>query len=110
MKQSAIYATPQSSFSLLEVGFNQEMSESLDFSLPGHIRDFIFDLHQSTRVATNSEDVVQYYEVRYKELTDKYFAQSAWPDTKAVSGDCGGDEDFLLFYKYVICDRVSDIS
>ena len=74
---------------------------SLDFTLPIHIRDFIFDLHESTRGSMRSEDVTILYETKFKELTEKFFAQSPWPSTHVVAPECNHDESFLLFYKLV---------
>jgi translation initiation factor 3 subunit L len=44
-------------------------------------------------------DVQQLYEVRFKELTDKFFSSSAWPEPSAVAAECYYDEEFLLFYR-----------
>ena len=76
---------------------------SIDFVLPEAIKDFIFDLHQATRrIAGGSkqvEDVQRLYEVRFKELSEKYFSQSPWPTAANVASECNFDEDFLLFYR-----------
>jgi translation initiation factor 3 subunit L len=75
------------------------MTDSLDFALPNHIRDFVFDLHELTRVTFRSEDLSQIYEVTFKELTEKFFPQSQWPDARTVSPECNSDDKFLLFYR-----------
>jgi len=73
----------------------------LDFSLPPAIRDFVFDLHDAVRRARVVEEVQRLYETRLKEITDKYFNQSSWPDAKAISTDVYNDEFFLAIYRYV---------
>ena len=78
------------------------MTDSLDFSLPSQIRDFVFDLHELTRVTMRAEDLSQIYEVKFKELTEKYFPQSQWPDAQTVAPECNHDDKFLLFYRYRI--------
>ena len=72
---------------------------SLDFSLPNAIKDFVFDLSEATRLSMRPDDVVQLYEYKFKELTDKFFAQSQWPDSRAIAPECNHDDVFLLFYK-----------
>ena len=75
------------------------MTESLDFNLPSQIRDFVFDLHESTRITMRSDELNQLYDVKFKELTEKFFPQSQWPDAQTVSPECNTDEKFLLFYR-----------
>ena len=70
----------------------------LDIKLPESIGNWIFDLHDATRRSLRSEDVQPLYEQQYKELSDKFFTQSAWPVTKLVAPECNGDEIFLIFY------------
>lgn len=74
------------------------MSE-VEFNLPGPLKDFIFDLHDAMRRSGRPGEVQKLYEVRAREITEKYFSNSPWPDVKAVSGEVKHDEKFLLFYK-----------
>ena len=74
----------------------------MEFTLPSNIRDFVFDLHQSTRVSLLLDEVTSSYESKYKELTEKYFATTAWPDSESVASECNNDQEFLLFYKEMI--------
>lgn len=78
------------------------MADSLDFTLPNQIRDFVFDLHELTRITFRSDDLQQVYELKFKELTEKFFPQSQWPDARAVSPECNSDEKFLIFYRYTV--------
>ena len=71
----------------------------MEFTLPSSIRDFIFDLHQASRISLINQEVTQAYEIKFKELTERYFLSSAWPDTDSIANECKNDSDFLLFYK-----------
>jgi translation initiation factor 3 subunit L len=74
------------------------MSEPVEFKLPEAISNWIFDLHDATRRAMHSEEVLPLYEVQYRELTDKFFAQTAWPNEKIIAPECNYDDTFLVFY------------
>lgn len=76
----------------------EEMSGNIEIKLPESISNWVFDLHDATRRSMRSEEVSGLYEVEYKELTDKYFSQSAWPLSKVVAPECNHDEQFLIFY------------
>jgi translation initiation factor 3 subunit L len=75
------------------------MSSQIAFSLPDVIKDFIFDLFQSSRRTGRVEEIQVLYDQKFKELSDKYFTQSPWPEPEAISKECNDDEIFLLFYK-----------
>jgi len=75
------------------------MAETAEFKLPTVIKDFVFDIHDAMRRSKRDEDVNVLYEVKFKEITEKYFSQSAWPDVESVAGEANDDEGFLLFYK-----------
>ena len=79
-----------------------EDKKQIEFILPEDIRYFVFDLHDSCRRALRVEEVQINYEIKFKELTEKYFAKSAWPEAANVAYECSNDENFLLFYKYVV--------
>jgi translation initiation factor 3 subunit L len=68
------------------------------FNLPPRIRDFLFDIHEATRRSLRVEDVNNLYEHEFKEITDKYFNKSAWPDVKAVAEEVQHDSFFLYLY------------
>lgn len=76
-------------------------------SLPFQIRDFIFDLYQAVRVARDTEEVSRLYEVKCKEVTDTYFAQSTWPDVKSFASDVKNDELFLALYREMTIRHVT---
>lgn len=63
------------------------------------IKDFVFDLHSCSRNSMREEDVVSTYEIKFKDLSEIYFQQSAWPDVRTIASECYNDEEFLLFYR-----------
>lgn len=75
------------------------MTEELAFTLPSAISDFLFDLHDAMRRSRRTEDVQNLYDNKFKEITEKYFNQSAWPVPAAIAKEVGHDEEFLLFYR-----------
>jgi hypothetical protein len=76
-------------------------SKQIEFLLPEPIRYFVFDLHQATRMSMRLEDVHHLYETVYRELTEKYFKESPWPSVASISPECRGDEEFLVYYRFV---------
>lgn len=79
-----------------------EMSDekSLDYNVPLAIKDFIFDFHQATRRALLPAEVQRLYEFDYREITDKFFASTPWPDVRVIASECSNDDVFLLFYRF----------
>jgi translation initiation factor 3 subunit L len=69
------------------------------FSLPQRIRDFLFDIHEATRTSLRADDANRLYEQEFKEITDKFFPKSAWPDAKAISEEVRHDAFFLHLYR-----------
>lgn len=76
-----------------------EDDKIVDFTLPQAIRDFVFDLHDAVRRSRGIEEVQRLYETRLKEMSDKYFSQSTWPEAKAIASEVYNDEFFLLLYR-----------
>ena len=66
--------------------------KSLDFMVNDSVKDFVFDLHQATRCAQSAEEVRGLYRISYREICDKYFDKAAWPDARAISSQCLGDD------------------
>lgn len=71
----------------------------LEFTIPSAITDFVFDLHQAMCKSLIIDDLNNLYEISHKEITEKYFSQSAWPDSSAIAIECDHDEGFLLIYR-----------
>ena len=71
----------------------------VDFNLPAAIKDFMFDLHDAMRRSTRADEVQRLYDSKFKEITDKFFAQSPWPESKAIAAEVNNDEGFLVFYR-----------
>ena len=61
--------------------------KSIDFLLP-EVKDFIFDLHHATRNSFRLDEVQLLYDVQFKDLSEKYFAQSSWPSPSHVASEC----------------------
>lgn len=76
-----------------------KMAKNIEFQLPEAIKDFVFDLNDATRRSMRIEEVEPLYDVKFKEITDKFFATSAWPEPAAIAGECGEDAVFLLLYR-----------
>ena len=70
------------------------------FGVPDAIKDFLFDLHDAVRRSTRMEEVQRLYETKLKEITDKFFSQSPWPESKVIASEVGNDEGFLVLYRY----------
>jgi hypothetical protein len=66
---------------------------------PAPVRDFIFDLHQATRRSLRIEDVQKLYDVKFREVTEKYFVLGPWPSSVSIASECDSDDAFLLFYR-----------
>lgn len=72
----------------------------IEFTLPEVLKDFVFDLHDATRRSRRIEDAAPLYDTRFRELSEKYFAQSSWPMPDEIASECNNDATFLLFYRY----------
>lgn len=73
----------------------------VDFNLPTVIKDFLFDLHDAVRRSARVDEVQRLYDAKFKEITDKYFSQAPWPESKVIASEVGNDEGFLVFYRSV---------
>jgi translation initiation factor 3 subunit L len=77
-----------------------DAQRTIDFHLPDAIKDFIFDLHSASRRSLNLSEVESQYDVKFREVTEKYFPNSPWPEPSAIAIECGDDGVFLLFYRF----------
>lgn len=77
------------------------MTDAIVFELPQAIRDWVFDIADATRRSLRSSEVAPLYETQFKDLTDRFFPSSPWPEAASIAPECNYDEDFLLFYKEV---------
>jgi translation initiation factor 3 subunit L len=85
-------------------------SKTVEFVVSPVIKNFVYDLYQSIRRSHILPEIQKLYEVDYREINDKYFSNSPWPDTRSIASDCDNDEIFLCFYRYVICEDISCMS
>ena len=69
-----------------------------DACLPGPLKDFVFDLHDSARRSHLPAEQAALYRDTFADLTKKYFDKTPWPSAKAVSSECGDDPLFLALY------------
>jgi len=67
--------------------------------IPSMITNFIFELYITMRKVRRDEELDILYEKTLKEITDKYFSSSPWPESAAIASECQDDEAFLLFYQ-----------
>jgi len=75
------------------------MSNDPDACLPGPLKDFVFDLHDSARRSMMPAEQVALYTGTFRELSSKYFATGPWPSPQSISDECGGDPLFLALYR-----------
>lgn len=80
---------------------NSRFTMSVEFSLPQVIKDFVFDLHDAIRRSQNISELQKLYDIGLKEITEKYFSSSPWPDSNLISPEVRGDEAFLLLYRCI---------
>ena len=69
-----------------------------DACLPGPLKDFVFDLHDSARRSHLPAEQSTLYRDTFADLTKKYFDKTPWPSARAVAGECGDDPLFLALY------------
>jgi len=79
-------------------GGNATAGDDPNSCIPGPLKDFVFDLYQSTRHAYDADEQSVLYSGTFRDLTAKYFASSAWPSPASISSECGDDPLFLAFY------------
>jgi hypothetical protein len=94
------------SFAIKTTAIMAQSDEKTEFTVPSAIKDFVFDLHDAMRRSVVVEEVQKLYDVQMKEITDKFFAQSPWPEVKAIASEVNNDEGFLLFYRFVCFEIV----
>lgn len=71
----------------------------MDFVVPQAIKGFINELHYATRNSRRADVVQLLYDADFKEITEKFFDKTAWPEPSAIAIECDKDEGFLLFYR-----------
>lgn len=70
-----------------------------DSCIPAPLKDFVFDLHDSARRSQVASEQSAQYNGQFTDLSNKYFAQSAWPSPESIASECSNDPLFLAFYK-----------
>lgn len=74
-------------------------SDDPDSCIPAPVKDFVFDLHDTARRSHVAADQAALYSGTFRELSSKYFPQSAWPTTEGIATECSNDPLFLAFYR-----------
>mmetsp|Transcript_20258 Transcript_20258/g.43415 ORF Transcript_20258/g.43415 Transcript_20258/m.43415 type:complete len:531 (+) Transcript_20258:54-1646(+) len=69
-----------------------------DTLFPDSVKDFVFDLHDAARRSFIPSEQQPLYVSSFREITAKYFPNTAWPSPAAISSECGGDPLFLALY------------
>mmetsp|Transcript_3968 Transcript_3968/g.7799 ORF Transcript_3968/g.7799 Transcript_3968/m.7799 type:complete len:653 (+) Transcript_3968:140-2098(+) len=81
-----------------------------DALLPGPLKDFIFDLHDTSRRSHLPTEQTTLYHTTFPTLTSKYFATTPWPSPRSVSTECGGDKLFLALYTELTARHLHTVS
>lgn len=74
-------------------------TEDPDSCIPAPLKDFVFDLHDTARRSHIEAEQNTLYTGTFRELSSKYFAQSAWPSPESIASECGNDPLFLALYR-----------
>lgn len=69
-----------------------------DGLFPESVKDFVFDLHDASRRSLIPSEQQGLYTSTFREITAKYFPNTAWPAPSAISSECGDDPLFLALY------------
>ncbi|KAL7529050.1 hypothetical protein ACHAWF_002819 [Thalassiosira exigua] len=69
-----------------------------DDLFPESVKDFVFDLHDATRRSFILSEQQSLYVSTFREITSKYFPNTAWPAPSSVASECGNDLLFLALY------------
>ena len=75
------------------------MKNESDNLMPTALTDFVFDLFDSVTLSQLPEEQTKLYEVDFRELSQKYFANQAWPSPQSIASECNGDPLFLAVYR-----------
>jgi len=69
-----------------------------DNLFPDSVKDFVFDLHDASRRSFMPSELQALYVSSFRELTAKYFPNTAWPAPAAIASECGNDPLFVALY------------
>jgi translation initiation factor 3 subunit L len=75
------------------------MTNDSDNLMPAALTDFVFDLFDSVTLSQMPEEQSKLYEIDFRELSQKYFANQAWPSPQSIASECNGDPLFLAVYR-----------
>jgi len=69
-----------------------------DTLFPDSVKDFVFDLHDASRRSLIPSEQQALYSGTFKEVTAKYFSNTAWPTPDQIASECDNDQVFLALY------------
>ena len=69
-----------------------------DNLFPDSVKDFVFDLHDASRRSFVPSELHALYTTSFREVTAKYFSNTAWPAPDLIASECSNDSLFLALY------------
>lgn len=75
------------------------MSNDADACVPKALTDFVFDLYDSVTLSHIAEEQRRLYNAEFRDLSQKYFANTPWPSPQTIATECNGDPLFLALYR-----------
>eukprot|EP00980_Cylindrotheca_fusiformis_P002770 scaffold658_cov91-Cylindrotheca_fusiformis.AAC.3 len=75
------------------------MTNDSDACVPKALTDFVFDLYDSATLSQLTEEQSRLYNTDFRDLSAKYFANTAWPSPQSIASECNGDPLFLALYR-----------
>ncbi len=67
-------------------------------SLPREVANLVFSLHQAVCFSHRVDEIVQLYEVQFREINDKFYINTPWPAASLIAKECANDELFMCLY------------
>lgn len=75
------------------------MANESDACVPQALTDFVFDLYDSVTLSHIGEEQRKLYNTEFRDLSQKYFANTPWPSPQTIATECNGDPLFLALYR-----------
>ena len=75
------------------------MASDADSCVPQALTDFVFDLYDSVTLSQIAEEQKKFYNVDFRDLSQKYFSNTPWPSPQTIASECNGNPLFLALYR-----------
>lgn len=75
------------------------MADDADACVPKALTDFVFDLYDSVTLSQIVEEQKKFYDTVFRDLSQKYFANTPWPSPQTIASECNGNPLFLSLYR-----------